>query len=100
LVDGNKENNMIIKFNPQRAEIKTTASVYNNTLKYNKEEIDLTSIPKGATARNEYLTIDKDLEGNIEITLLWQYIENKVENCFPKDLEIIEGNIYPKESTK
>ena len=92
---------MKIKFNPQKAEIQTTASVYNNNiLKYNKEEIDLNSIPLGAAATSETLTIDKDLEGNIEITLLWQYIENKVENCFPKDLEIIEGNIYPKESTK
>ena len=89
---------MIIKFNPQRAEIQTTASVYNNILKYNREEIDLNSIPKGATASNEYLTIDKDLVGNIEITMLWQYIESTKENCFPKYLEMLEGEIYPKES--
>ena len=90
---------MIIKFNPQRAEIQTTASIYNNILKYNNEEIDLNSIPNGATASNEYLTIDKNLEGNIEITMLWQYVENTKENSFPKYLEIIEGEIYPKEST-
>ena len=89
---------MKIKFNPQRAEVKTTASVYNNILKYNQEEIDLTSIPDGATANNEYLTIDKDLDGNIEIIMLWQYTESTKENCFPKDLEITEGEIYPKES--
>lgn len=90
---------MKIKFSPQRAETQTTASVYNNTLKYNNEEIDLNSIPNGATASNEYLTIDKDLEGNIEIKMLWQYLENTKENSFPKDLEIAEGEIYPKEST-
>ena len=90
---------MIIKFNPQRAEIQTTASVKNSILKYNNEEIDLSSIPNGATASNEYLTIDKDLDGNIEITMLWQYVESTPQNCFPKDLEIIEGEIYPKEST-
>ena len=90
---------MKIKFNPQRAEIQTTASVYNNILKYNNEEIDLTSIPNGATATNEYLTIDKDLDGNIEIVMLWQYLESTKANCFPKDLEIIEGEICPKEST-
>ena len=90
---------MIIKFNPQRAEVQTTAGIYNNILKYNNEEIDLNSIPNGATASNEYLTIDKDLEGNIEITLLWQYAESTKENSFPKDLEITEGEIYPKEST-
>ena len=90
---------MIVKFNPQRAETQTTASVYNNILKYNNEEIDLNSIPNGATASSEYLTIDKDLGGNIEITLLWQYIENTKENSFPKDLEMLEGEIYPMEST-
>lgn len=90
---------MIIKFSPQRAEVQTTASIYNSILKYNNEEIDLNSIPKGATASNEYLTIDKDLDGNIEITMLWQYVENTKENSFPKDLEITEGEIYPKEST-
>lgn len=90
---------MKIKFNPQRAERQTTASIYNNIFKYNNEEIDLSSIPNGATASNEYLTIDKDLEGNIEITMLWQYTENTKENSFPKDLEITEGEIYPKEST-
>ena len=63
---------MKIKFSSQRAEIQTTASIYNNILKYNKEEIDLNFIPNGATASNEYLTIDKDLEGNIEISMLWQ----------------------------
>lgn len=90
---------MKIKFNPQRAEVQTTASIYNNILKYNNEEIDLSSIPKGATASDKYLTIDKDLEGNIEITMLWQYIESTKANCFPKDLEITEGEICPKEST-
>lgn len=90
---------MKIRFNPQRAETQTTASVYNNILKYNNEEIDLTSIPNGATATNEYLTIDKDLDGNISIVMLWQYVESTKENCFPKDLEITEGDIFPKEST-
>lgn len=90
---------MIIKFSPQRAEIQTTTSIYNNILNYNNEEIDLSSIPLGATASNEYLTIDKDLVGNIEITMLWQYIDSTKANCFPKDLEITEGEIYPKEST-
>ena len=90
---------MIIKFTPQRAEIQTTASLNGNVLKYNNEEIDLNSIPNGATATSETLTIDKDLEGNIEITMLWQYIENTKENRFPKDLEMLEGEIYPKEST-
>lgn len=90
---------MKIKFNPQRAETQTNASVYKNILKYNNEEIDLKSIPLGATANNEYLTIDKDLDGNIEITMLWQYVENTKENSFPNDLEILEGEIYPKEST-
>ena len=90
---------MIIKFSPQKAEVQTTASMYNNILKYNNEEIDLISIPNGATASNEYITIDKDLDGIIEITMLWQYTENTPENCFPKDLEIEEGIIEPKEST-
>ena len=90
---------MKIKFNPQRAETQTTASIYNNILNYSNEEIDLNSIPNGATASNEYLTIDKDLDGNIEIVMLWQYIEKNKENSFPKDLEITEGEIYPKEST-
>lgn len=91
---------MKIKFNPQRAEVQTTASIYNNNiLKYNNEEIDLSSIPLGATASNEYLTIDKNLDGNISISMLWQYVESTKENCFPKDLEIKEGEIYPKEST-
>ena len=72
---------------------------YNNILKYNNEEIDLNSIPVGATATSKYLTIDKDLGGNIEITMLWQYVKNTKENRFPKDLEITEGEIYPKEST-
>ena len=90
---------MKIKFNPQRAEVKTTASVYNNILKYNQEEIDLASIPNGATANNGYLTIDKDLDGNISIVLLWQYVESTKSNCFPKDLDVTEGEIYPKEST-
>lgn len=89
---------MKIKFNPQRAEVQTTASIYNNILKYNKEEIDLNSIPNGATASNEYLRIDKDLDGDIEIVVLWQYVKNTKENRFPKDLEITEGEIYPKES--
>lgn len=93
---------MKIKFNPQKAEVQTTASIYNNTLKYNNEEIDLTSIPNGATAtdENNRFTIEKDIDGNVEIALLWQYIENTIENCFPKDLEIENGDIYPKESTK
>lgn len=90
---------MIIKFSPQKAEVQTTASIYNNVLKYNNEEIDLSSIPNGATASNEYLTIDKDLDGNIEISILWQYVEITKENCFPKDLEMTEGEIYPMEST-
>ena len=91
---------MIIKFNPQRAEIQTTASVENNVLIYNNDEINLSSIPNGATATNDSLTIDKDLEGNIIVKLLWQYVESTNENCFPKDLEIEECEIYPKESTK
>lgn len=91
---------MKIKFNPQRAEVQTTASVYNNILKYNNVEIDLNSIPDGATASDEYITIDKYLDGNIEITMLWQYVESTLENCFPKDLEIVECEIFPKESTK
>ena len=90
---------MKIKFSPQRAETQTTASVHSNILKYNNEEIDLNSIPNGATASSEYLTIDKDLDGSIEISMLWQYIESTKENCFPKDLEITDGEIYPKEST-
>lgn len=90
---------MKVKFKPQRAEVQTTASIYSNILKYNQEVIDLNSIPNGATATSEYLTIDKDLEGNIEISMLWQYIESTKENCFPKDLEIAEGEIWPKEST-
>lgn len=90
---------MIIKFKPQKAEVQTTSSIYNNILKYNNEEIDLNSIPNGATASDEYLTIDKDLGGSIEISMLWQYAEGTKENCFPRDLEIIEGDIYPKEST-
>lgn len=91
---------MIIKFNPQRAEVQTTASIENNILRYNNENINLDGIPNGATASNEYLTIDKDLDGNIEITMLWQYVESTNENCFPKDLEIEEGGIFPKESTR
>lgn len=90
---------MKIKFSPQRAETQTTASIENNVLTYNKNEIDLNYIPNGATASNEFLTINKDLEGNIEISMLWQYKESTKENCFPKDLETTEGKIYPKEST-
>ena len=93
---------MIIKFSPQKAEFQTTTSVKNSTFKYNNVEVDLTSIPNGATATDEdnRFTIDKDVNGNIEISLLWQYIENTIENCFPKDLEIENGDIYPKENIK
>ena len=91
---------MIIKFSPQKAEKQTTASIKNNVLKYNKDSVDLTTIPNGATAKSDYVTIDKDVDGNITITLLWQYIESTPENCFPKDLEIVQGEIYPKETTK
>ena len=91
---------MKIKFNPQKAEIQTTASIENNVLIYNSEIINLNNIPNGATATNELVTIDKDLEGNIIIKMLWQYIESTNENCFPKDLEIEEGEIFPKESTR
>lgn len=91
---------MIIKFNPQRAEVQTTASIYNSILKYNNEEIDLNSIPDGATATNGYITIDKDLEGKVTVKMLWQYTESTNANCFPKDLEIEEGEIFPKESTR
>lgn len=90
---------MIVKFNPQRAEAKTTASIENNVLIYNNDNINLNDIPNGATATNDSLTIDKDLDGNITIKMLWQYIENTKENSFPRDLEIDEGEIYPKEST-
>ena len=91
---------MIIKFNPQRAEIQTTVSVENNILIYNNENISLNDIPNGATATNDYITIDKDLDGKITIGMLWQYTDSTNENCFPKDLEIVEGEIFPKESTK
>lgn len=91
---------MVVKFNPQRAEIQTTASIENNVLKYNNENINLNDIPNGATATSDSLTIDKDLEGNIIVKMLWQYVENTNENCFPKDLEIVEGEIFPKESIK
>ena len=91
---------MIIKFSPQRALVQTTASIENNLLIYNDESIDLSTIPNGATATSEFLTIDKDLQGNIVVKMLWQYIDSTIENCFPKDLEIVEGDIYPKESTK
>ena len=90
---------MTIRFSPQKAEIQTAASVKNNTFKYNNENINLNDIPNGATATNELMTIDKDLNGNITIKMLWQYIENTKENCFPRDLEIDEGDIFPKEST-
>ena len=91
---------MIVKFNPQRAETQTTASIENNVLIYNNENINLNDIPNGATATNNSLTIDKDLEGNIIVKMLWQYVESTNLNCFPKDLEIVEGDIFPKESTK
>ena len=90
---------MTIKFSPQRAEIQTTASIENNVLIYNKESINLNDIPNGATATSDSLTIDKDLEGNTIVRMLWQYVESTNENCFPKDLEIVEGEIFPKEST-
>lgn len=92
---------MKIKFSPQRAETQTTTSVKNNTFKYNEENINLSDIPNGATAtdENNRFTIEKDINGNIEISMLWQYVENTKENSFPKDLEITEGEIYPKEST-
>jgi hypothetical protein len=90
---------MIIKFSPQKTEIKTISSVKNNILKYNSDEINLNEIPNGATAANEFLTIDKDLEGNVTISMLWHYIESTPQNCFPKDLEITNGEIYPKESS-
>lgn len=91
---------MIIKFNPQRAEIQTTASINDNIFKYNNENINLNNIPSGATATSEHLTIDKDLDGKVIIEMLWQYIESTPQNCFPKDLEIEEGEIFPKESTR
>lgn len=91
---------MTIKFNPQRAEKQTTSSIKNNILKYNDENINLNDIPNGATATSEHLTIDKDLDGKVTLEMLWQYVENTKENSFPKDLEIVEGEIFPKESTK
>ena len=91
---------MIVKFNPQRAEIQTTASVENNVLTYNNENISLDDIPNGATATNGYITIDKDLDGEVTVKMLWQYTDSTNVNCFPKDLEIVEGEIFPKESTK
>ncbi|MCT7637084.1 hypothetical protein [Aliarcobacter butzleri] len=91
---------MKIKFSPQKAEFQTTASIKNNILEYNNESINLSDIPNGATATDEIgrFTIEKDIDGNIEISLLWQYTESTKENSFPKDLEIEEGEIYPKES--
>ena len=50
---------MIIKFNPQRAEVQTTASIYNKVLKYNNKEIALNSIPLGATASKQRLALTK-----------------------------------------
>ena len=52
---------MKIKFNPQKAETQTAASVKNNILKYNNESINLNDIPNGATATNDFISID-DLE--------------------------------------
>lgn len=89
---------MVIKFSPQKAENQTTASIENNILKYNKENINLNDIPNGATATSEHLTIDKHLDGKVTVEMLWQYIESTPQNCFPKDLEITDGEIYPKES--
>ena len=92
---------MKIKFSPQRANKHTVSSIDNTVFKYNEEVIDLSDIPNGATATDSEnrFTIDKDINGNIEIYMLWQYTENTKENCFPKDLEIIDGEIYPTEST-
>lgn len=91
---------MTIKFSPQKSAVQTTASINDNIFKYNNESINLNDIPNGATATNGYITIDKDLEGKVTVKILWQYMKSTNVNCFPKDLEIEEGEIFPKESTK
>ena len=90
---------MIIKFNPQKSNKVTTASVYSNVLTLNGESVNLLDIPNGATAYNDYVTIDKDISGNVTIDILWHYVDATTINEYPKDLIIDNGNIYPKEST-
>ena len=87
---------MKIIFNPQKAENQTVASIANNMLTYNGESIDLKTIPNGATATNEYITIDKAIDESITITMLWQYIEDTAINRFPLDIDILEGEIKPQ----
>ncbi len=91
---------MMIKFNPQKAEKQTTASINGDILTYNGEKIDLSKIPAGATAKAEFLTIEKDDENHATITMLWQYTEPTLVNSFPADLIVESGKITPKESTK
>ena len=94
---------MIIKFNPQYTTTNSVIELVGGTLKYNEEEVVLADIPNGATASNEYITIDKDMDGNIELVVRWQYTEPTDLNGFPADI-VVEDNysgvIAPIKSTK
>lgn len=94
---------MKIVFNPQKSNKETEINIENNILTYNGNEINLDEILIGATVGSDYIIIDKDLENNLEISLLWQYIDNNEINRFPKDLILEDnynGKIKPIESTK
>ena len=94
---------MIIKFNPQYTTTNSVIELVEGTLKYNEEEVVLADIPNGATASNEYITIDKDMDGNIELVVRWQYTEPTNLNGFPADIVVDDnysGVIAPIKSTK
>ena len=94
---------MIIKFNPQYTTTSSIIELVDGVLKYNEEEVVLADIPNSATASNEYITIDKYSDGNIELVVLWQYTEPTDLNGFPADIVVDDnysGVIAPIKSTK
>lgn len=88
---------MFVKFRPQRSTFKTSASIDGNVLTYNGEDIDLSFLSNGDTATNEFLTIDKDADGNINISMLWNYEVETLIDAFPKDKDVTDGVIEPTE---
>lgn len=89
-----------VEFRPQAAGSQTEASISGQNLTYNGEVIDLSTIPAGATDTNEFLTIDKDMSGNVSISMLWNYNDSTPKNRYPANLvNPADGILAPINST-
>lgn len=88
---------MFVEFRPQKTNFKTTASISGSVLTYNGEDINLSFIENGDTATNKYLTIDKDIDGNINVSMVWNYDTDTLIDAFPKSKYVADGVIEPTE---